>query len=515
MQVWGRPSRGSRAREEFVLVFSIFASVLFCMQGWNGVGTATDPKTGLGSSFLRTDQTRTGNSTYSWSEIPTQGPVPYVTLGLAAYDASDGYTLFFGGQTASSPASNNWTWSYSSGVWTNRTLPTVRINGYSAGASMTYDGQTGVILLAIPSDANPAVEQTWEYHAGNWTELFPSSEPTARWYAAMAFDPTLNETVLFGGLSLAGDGVGGETWLGDTWAYSSGNWRQISAGPSTNKEQYYESMAYDSSSGQLVLVTNAFGGSATNSYSFTGTSWSMLPLAAGYPGGTDSLAYDPAFSGLIGTDQVYWTNQTTQIWIFTGGAWQSRYIEGFPVKVNPIVYDAKDGYAMTVSSEPTLNVTGEATRAVTWVLSGVPVGSPPNATIEISQTSVTLGSSITVHGAFNSSYGHTWYRIGIEASGCPPAVNNQTLSCTPAGAGSFEAYFEVLDQAGRSSNVSITFSVVNSLLSNSNVLALLVVSATLAIGLGVGIYIGVTRRKRRRNSRPETDNEARIEAPRT
>src|ERR1019366_8461497 len=99
----------------------------------------------------------------------------------------------------------------------------------------------GVAIMSIPQAMADTPTPTW-------TELSPLTSPPARWFASMAYDPSTGQLVLFGGSDGSGELADTWTWNGSTWA------EQL---PSTSPPaRQGASMAFDPASGQLVL----FGG---------------------------------------------------------------------------------------------------------------------------------------------------------------------------------------------------------------------------------------------------------------
>jgi len=97
-----------------------------------------------------------------------------------------------------------------------------------------------------------------------WTSS--SSGPTARSAPAMAYDPSLGETLLFGG------GGPGRVFHNDTWIhYSAGNtWSPVKAGPSPSARTG-AGLVYDATIARFVL----FGG--VSSTGFLGDTWTFDP----------------------------------------------------------------------------------------------------------------------------------------------------------------------------------------------------------------------------------------------
>ena len=80
------------------------------------------------------------------------------------YDASDGYTILFGGY--GSAGALNDTWEFTNGGWTPLT-PTSAPPVWTMGTSMVYDGADGYVLLL---SAYPTVT-SWAFHRGVWLNL--------------------------------------------------------------------------------------------------------------------------------------------------------------------------------------------------------------------------------------------------------------------------------------------------------------------------------------------------------
>ena len=489
---------------------SIVIALIICLTSspvFNAPHGASSRPFTIRTSSVRINQ---DSSNLSWSEIFTNGSPPIENLELLTYDAAKGYAVLFGGQPYDNPgAGDYWTLTYQHGTWTNVTEPNSAMIGYSAGASITYDSATGVVLMQMASGGSSPSEQTWKFQDGTWTQLFPPTEPSPRWYAAMAFDPALNETILFGGLSLLGNYTT-ESWLADTWAFANDNWSLITGGqPSPNG--YTQTMAYDPPTSQLILETNAFEplGSVQSIYttdSFINGSWENLSVASP-PFPPEFLVYDPAVGGLVGTAPVFWYNQSTEIAVFGGGTWSSRFIEGNPGTAGSMTYDQRDGYAMMISYGSTLNTSGQSTIPLTWILSSNSVGPPPEASLSASSTSLLVGDSISVKGSFDHSYGYTWDMIGIYASGCPPPANNQSSSCVLENTGTYYASFDVLDQAGRSSSATVSFTVSSPLIPQYFVLPLILSGVGAFVAVATLVIFRRYRRRHRLQSAQETNDQ--------
>ena len=98
--------------------------------------------------------------------------------------------------------------------------------------ALAYDPAVGKILAFGGFQGSPPVvsNQTWTWNGTTWTRLSPSTVPPARAGAAMAYDVTTAQLVMYGGANNAGN-------FSDTWIWSGSNWLARNAttpGPLSN-----------------------------------------------------------------------------------------------------------------------------------------------------------------------------------------------------------------------------------------------------------------------------------------
>jgi formylglycine-generating enzyme required for sulfatase activity len=176
---------------------------------------------------------------------------------------------------------------------------------------MAYDGTRGVCVLFGGQDAAQAGrDDTWEYDGLAWTQRTPATLPAARYRAAMAWDETRRETLLFGG----GDGA---TVRGDLWAWNGTAWsqRNFTSGPSP---RWDAALAFDGNCGRAVLVGGSdatWAVSEAGSWSWDGVAWSQQSTSSPAARHAASVVHDAqrgrfvAFGGRLGTgafSQVTW-----------------------------------------------------------------------------------------------------------------------------------------------------------------------------------------------------------------
>src|SRR6267143_83401 len=239
-------------RQTSSIVYDATDGYVLLFGGYNGI------------SLNDTWQFKTG----TWTRLSTlSSPSPRYYSSMA-YDAADGYVLLFGG--ANGTLLND-TWQFKAGSWTQLSPPTAPSPRY--GASMAYDAADGYVLLfgGENGGVTSLLGDTWEFKAGSWTQLSPSSSPQIRAFGLMAFDAADGYALLFGGSyyscnSLSCTSVPHD----DTWEYKAGTWVQLfpSISPSA---RWLASMVYNAADGYVLL----FGG--YDGLSMLGDTWKLVP----------------------------------------------------------------------------------------------------------------------------------------------------------------------------------------------------------------------------------------------
>lgn len=251
-------------------------------------------------------------STGGWTQVATTLPV----LGYPGmtYDATDGYTVLFGGQSTSGSLSAT-TYIFTNGHWAGIS-PTVSPAGRGS-PSMTYDAADGYVLLFGGSSASGYINDTWEFKAGQWTPLSPSLSPSARTDALMTYDSVDGYVLLFGGISNSG------VPLGDTWEFKGGQWTELH--PTNSPSARYQStMAYDAADKAVVLFGGTGGaGYYADTWEFVAGQWTEIYPTSPPPGrGNSQMTYDgrDGYVVLFGgyNSSLSYMNDT---WEFKGGQW--------------------------------------------------------------------------------------------------------------------------------------------------------------------------------------------------
>jgi hypothetical protein len=246
------------------------------------------------------------------------------------YDASDQYLLLFGTTGSNTaPFNGTETWTYSRGNWTEL-FPSISPVSCT-GSAMAYDQVDQYVVFlggaTLGGSTCPSAGQTWTYHGGVWSQLHLPASPPVRDDAAFANDSADGYLVLFGGYSYASrSGLA----LNDTWSFVHGSWTNLTT-PASPVARASAGMTYDFTDGFLLLWggTAQSGKPLNDTWSFLAGKWTELHPAnspgTGYP---DGLMYDVADSEAIYTSASNITHAAAeQVWLYKGGNW-AQWVPG-------------------------------------------------------------------------------------------------------------------------------------------------------------------------------------------
>lgn len=259
-----------------------------------------------------------------WTNLtPSTGAGPPGALGaVLVNDSADGLDLWFGGSVAHAGGPIGLTWVDRNGTWSNLTATQQFSPPARSFPAAAYDpGLSSVVLFGGLAGA-AYLNDTWYFHAGNWTNATSvlAEAPAARAEAAMATDPVLGGLLLFGGTNASGP-------LGDTWSLAAGHWNRL-APAEAPPSACCGALAFDSTDGYAVLTVADPGDAHLFTWTFSGGTWSNATGATG-PSGRQwtALVDDPAVEGLVlygGTAlprSPFWP--LGDAWIFSAGRWTS------------------------------------------------------------------------------------------------------------------------------------------------------------------------------------------------
>jgi hypothetical protein len=236
-------------------------------------------------------------------------------------------------------------------------------------AAMAYDAATGTTVLFGGFNGSQLAE-TWTWNGIVWTKQSPLTSPPALQGAAMAYDAATHNVVLFGGLGANGPQSDTWTWDGATWT------KQFVSGPVARSDA---TMVYDNATNNVVL----FGGKGANgplsdTWSWTGTQWiaSAQTGPVPTPRYEQSMAYDVSTSDVVLYGGLSASGPLSDTWTWDGTTWTQQPAASPPARYGAsMVYDATNNELVLFGGS-----NGTSIYAETWVWNGVSWSILPSVT---------------------------------------------------------------------------------------------------------------------------------------
>jgi hypothetical protein len=205
---------------------------------------------------------------------------PLRSISHMVYDSESHRIVLFGGDsTHGQLLADTWIYDTINNSWQNMN-PTSHPSG-RAVAGMAYDSKASRVILFgganpyLPFTSVRLLGDTWIYdlRTNVWTEMTPSISPSPRWGPLLAYDARIDRTILFSGGGFAGSA---EAVYNDTWMYDLNNntWTPITMAiaPPPVADGV---LAYDSESDRVVMFGGESNPFADTSYDGT---WVLDPV---------------------------------------------------------------------------------------------------------------------------------------------------------------------------------------------------------------------------------------------
>jgi hypothetical protein len=153
-----------------------------------------------------------------WTEMSSTTAPSARTLAALSFDPTSGLAILYGGRYDEpgkypTPLFDSWNWNGS--AWAQQPSGPRLVSPLS-----TYDPIQKRIIL-VGRDPQNGVGQTWAWSSGAWTQLTTALQPNVADDAGFCFDPGTGEGVYFGGNN-PGAGI-----TNDTWLWRSGDWALV------------------------------------------------------------------------------------------------------------------------------------------------------------------------------------------------------------------------------------------------------------------------------------------------
>lgn len=285
------------------------------------------------------------------------------------------------------------------------------------GAAMAFDSTTNQTILFGGFSNGQLLHDTWSWDGAKWTQLFPATSPPSRSDGTMAFDPTTNQIILFGGFSGTGN-------VADTWSWDGSNWTQLTPADSPSARAGAR-MAFDSINNLLILFGGFSGSVVVNdTWNWNGTNWVQLLDGStnSPPGRADfTMAFGPTIDQMIvfgGFGPVTFLNDTwswdgaTTTWIeLNNGSTGSP-----PVRDNAVMgYDPVTNQNILFGGRNTSGDLGD-----TWSWDGTAWTGPLTLTTspsarDTASFALDANNNLILFGGINGNlFGDTWSWDGTE-----------------------------------------------------------------------------------------------------
>jgi hypothetical protein len=186
-----------------------------------------------------------------------------------------------------------------------------------SSAAMAYDPAIGNTLLFGGEGAGRQLDDTWSWNGARWSQLHPRSSPPGLTAPEMAYDPRSGRMILVGVVSGGGGGTGSSEL--STWSWDGSAW-QLGAGLTFNASVRPE-LGADDATRQLILVT-AGGSAGAATWVWSDGLWAPLHPALSPPQ-SGLLAFDPQSSRLLLLTGAAAKGAAPggQLWAWNGSTW--------------------------------------------------------------------------------------------------------------------------------------------------------------------------------------------------
>jgi hypothetical protein len=415
---------------------------------------ADDYVLGFDTSFSQTSTWKFQGNV--WTQLfPLMSPNIGESGGIA-YDAHDGYVVYY---DYTKGGGNPTTWKWSEGDWTNLSLTIQPDLGRTLGPnSMAYDASDGYVLLVQASNFScgaPGVYclLTWAFSDGNWTDLTGRSTvaPPPVLGASIAYDAASQEVLLFGGYCPWGSASCPSYGSNQTWAFHSGQWSELPPAASPIARAF-AALTYDSSAGETLM----FGGEGflpydggyteyalADTWSFGNDSWtelipSLTPTSAAIDIGVPTVLSTITPSSFGPPDFSY-----------TG-------LPGGCVSADSAAITCVPTEAGSFHITVAIDYSGVAQSAASTDLTVAEL--PEISAFAASANPVAVNETTTLNAIVSGGTAPWKYAYADLPPGCG-TVNASTLSCTPTTAGKYTASVTVTDRYGRAASATLALTV--------------------------------------------------------
>lgn len=264
---------------------------------------------------------------WGWSKLAGGGVASGRARSGMAPAPWRGRIVLFGGRDLTNTSFNQ-IWELGTSAWTRVSDPAPPLPVVRDWPAVATIGDRLLVFGGLSGSSR--LNDTWSWDGATWVRLFTGGEPNMpvpRFGAAIAFDPTANAAVMFGGNG------SGTSVLGDTWEFHNNSWTQVIGGVSP-PAMGQSRMAFDGSlkragqpgQGGVVLFGGvpASGGPSSRTWTRVNGAWEESPVGGPTARSSHTMASVGAasqdavalFGGVNGAGSLL-----ADTWIWRDGAW--------------------------------------------------------------------------------------------------------------------------------------------------------------------------------------------------
>ncbi|HXW67261.1 MAG TPA: PKD domain-containing protein [Thermoplasmata archaeon] len=425
------------------------------------------PSPRWGAAEVRSPVFAPSGEGYRWFNATGEAPTSLAGfLPMMAWDPVEGYVLLFGGVPPTTVGIMTGTWAYQNGTWSNLTSSTSGHPPPIEFGGLAYDPSSQKIVLFGGWDVaiNRPTNVTWTYQAGAWTNITATAgrAPSPRSEVAMATDSAAGEVVLVGG------DVPRDPLANDTWAFRDGSWTNLTASAPLRATIEDPTVCDDPAAGGLLLTASASNSTRYSTplhpatFLFTGGAWENL-TSANWAAPLTFGSYAPVIGYLPDAAAVFMFLSVTfeknengvffaQTWAFANGLWTNLTGAASASDQNmQYPAGAADAVDSTLVVFGGFNIYWGFTSNETWILSA-----PPEVSVAALPNATDVGRPIAFDGsvAFGSDPDRSRWTFGDGSFGI-----GQTAAHAYASPGDFTAALSVTSFAGLSGEASTSVEV--------------------------------------------------------
>ena len=299
---------------------------------------------------------------WQWERIESHDNCPSPRqLSQVVYNPNEDSIYLYGGYCFSSEGDCESLWRYKEGMWeeiiSQENWPEAR-----SKHAMAYDPVLDQLLLYGGNIDEPEENITWVWQSDGWEGFVQADGPGKIKGHAMCYHEASGRILMFGGEYPSG------MMSSATWVWTGAGWTQESINYPGGRA--YFNLSYDPSR-EVVVMT---GGGSTGTYEWDGSTWTYKSAAV-YPPTRyySGLAFDPE-SGetiLFGGERSS-SQRLGDMWSWNGERWREIELPVFPHERerNSLGYDQNSGNVVMFGGVSDLNTSEETWYNDTWLWNG-------------------------------------------------------------------------------------------------------------------------------------------------